>query len=342
MHIPNAFPDKQRMIEQLSDKKRSDRTKELLQDLTLKNQSKMQLKVIKEDDKKVKKVPDAREFEDEEKVVDPKERKIRKAPIKEYQKVIDMADVVIEVLDARDPINFRCAEAEKMILESKTDKKLIFVLSKIDLVPLPVVMAWKRELEKEHPVVLLKGTTHKQTVPIGHTKQFQNSYDKSSDQLHEMLRSIKSLGSDKLFDLIKSYSQGKKTSIGVIGYPSSGKTAVINSLKRKRAAGVSSSSGNKKAMQEFEIDAKLKVIDAPGTIAPTEAEAIHAFRNQVDPAEVKDPITPITAILEIINRNQMMLIYKIAHYDNPQGFLYNVAVAKGKFKKVSFFNSREE
>ena len=78
MHIPNAFPDKQRMIEQLTDKKKSDRTKELLQDLTLKNQSKMQLKVIKEDDKKVKKVPDAREFEDAEKVVDPKERKIRK------------------------------------------------------------------------------------------------------------------------------------------------------------------------------------------------------------------------------------------------------------------------
>jgi nuclear GTP-binding protein len=337
MHIPNAFPDKQKLIEQLSDKKKNAMTKELLQDLTLKNQSKMQLTVIKQDDKKSK-ITAVREFDDEEKIVNPKEKKEKKQPIKEHQKIIEMSDIIIEVLDARDPISFRCEEAEKLVMNAKTDKKLIFVLSKIDLVPLPVVLAWKRELEKEHPVVLFKAALQKQTAYIGHAK-LQSSFDKSTEHLEEMLKSSKSLGAQKLFDLINSFSKGDKDKkvIGVIGYPNSGKIAVMNCLKRQRKDGVTSASNSKKAPVEFEIDAKLKIVDTPGIINSAEDEAILVLRNQSDAVDVKDPITPITAILEKINnRTQMMQLYKIAHYDDPQSFLYNVAVAKGKFKKVSY------
>lgn len=334
MHIPNSFPDKQKLIEQLSDKKKNAMTKELLQDLTLKNQSKMQLTVIKQDDKKSR-ITEVREFDDEEKIVNPKDKKEKKQPIKEHHKVIEMSDIIIEVLDARDPTSFRCEEAEKLV--KNANKKLIFVLSKIDLVPLPVALAWKRELEKEHPVVLFKAALQKQTAYIGHTK-FQSSFNKSSEQLEEMLKSSKSLGAQKLFDLINSFSKGDKDKkvIGVIGYANSGKIAVMNCLKRQRKDGVTSTANSKKAPVEFEIDAKLKIVDSPGIINSAEDEAILVLRNQSDAKDVKDPITPITAILEKISRNQIMMIYKIAHFDDPQSFLYNVAVAKGKFKKVSF------
>jgi ribosome biogenesis GTPase A len=38
-------------------------------------------------------------------------------------------------------------------------KKLILVLNKIDLVPLPVIYEWKKILELEFPTVLFKGST---------------------------------------------------------------------------------------------------------------------------------------------------------------------------------------
>lgn len=45
------------------------------------------------------------------------------------QSVLDKADVVIEVLDARDPLEFRSAHLESIV--QKAGKKLLFVLSKI-------------------------------------------------------------------------------------------------------------------------------------------------------------------------------------------------------------------
>ena len=44
---------------------------------------------------------------------------------KEFKKVIDAADVLIEVLDARDPLGSRCPQVEEMIVNSGKNKKLV-------------------------------------------------------------------------------------------------------------------------------------------------------------------------------------------------------------------------
>jgi len=55
----------------------------------------------------------------------------RKAYFKEFKKVLDNADVVLEVLDARDPLGCRTKRIEQDILESGLDKKIILILNKI-------------------------------------------------------------------------------------------------------------------------------------------------------------------------------------------------------------------
>ncbi len=50
---------------------------------------------------------------------------------KEFKKVIEAADVLIEVLDARDPMGSRCPQVEDMIINSGKNKKLVLLLNKI-------------------------------------------------------------------------------------------------------------------------------------------------------------------------------------------------------------------
>lgn len=55
--------------------------------------------------------------------------------------VIDSSDVVLHVLDARDPLGTRCRSVEKYIKEEAPHKHLIFVLNKCDLVPTSVAVS---------------------------------------------------------------------------------------------------------------------------------------------------------------------------------------------------------
>lgn len=59
----------------------------------------------------------------------------------ELYKVIDSSDVVIHVLDARDPLGTRCRSVEKYIKDEAAHKHLIFVLNKCDLVPTRVAVS---------------------------------------------------------------------------------------------------------------------------------------------------------------------------------------------------------
>ena len=55
----------------------------------------------------------------------------RRAFYKEFVKVVEAADVIIEVLDARDPLSTRCTDVERYVRKSGASKKLILLLNKI-------------------------------------------------------------------------------------------------------------------------------------------------------------------------------------------------------------------
>jgi nuclear GTP-binding protein len=50
---------------------------------------------------------------------------------------VEESDVVLEVLDARDPMGCRCEHIEQMIMASGTGKHVVLVLNKIGAWPWP-------------------------------------------------------------------------------------------------------------------------------------------------------------------------------------------------------------
>ena len=53
----------------------------------------------------------------------------------ELYKVIDSSDIIVHVLDARDPLGTRCDSIIDFLKKEKSHKQIIFVLNKCDLIP---------------------------------------------------------------------------------------------------------------------------------------------------------------------------------------------------------------
>lgn len=89
----------------------------------------------------------------------------------ELYKVIDSSDVVIHVLDARDPLGTRCRSVEKYIREEVPHKHLIFVLNKCDLVPTGVAVSF---------AALFLTSGYSQLLPLLSQDSFEQLYAFSS------------------------------------------------------------------------------------------------------------------------------------------------------------------
>ena len=160
---------------------------------------------------------------------------------------------------------------------------------------------------------------------------------KNPELAEKIIDTSKAVGPDKLMQLIKNYSKNDgmvtDVTVGVIGYPNVGKSSLINSMKKQRSAGVSANAGFTKSLQVVEIDSKVKIIDSPGVILTNEDEVTLVLRNQINASEVKDPVTPINEILKRVNKEEILIYYTIANFENPTQFLFNVCQSRGKYKK---------
>lgn len=47
--------------------------------------------------------------------------------------MIEASDVILEVLDARDPVGSRCVDMEKMVLKTDPNKRIVLLLNKIGM-----------------------------------------------------------------------------------------------------------------------------------------------------------------------------------------------------------------
>ncbi|KAI7794958.1 guanine nucleotide-binding protein-like 3-like protein [Triplophysa rosa] len=256
----------------------------------------------------------------------------RKAYCREFKKVIEAADVILEVLDARDPLGCRCPQVEQAVVQSGTTKKIVLVLNKIDLVSKDIVEKWIKYLRNEFPTVAFKSSTQQQN------KNLQRSRVPVTQATQELLESSACVGADCLMKLLGNYcrNQDIKTAItvGVVGFPNVGKSSLINSLKRARACNVGATPGVTKCLQEVNLDKHIKLLDCPGIVMATStSDAAMILRNCVKIEQLVDPVPPVEAILRRCSTRQITEHYGIADFHTVHEFLALLARRQGKLRK---------
>ncbi|KAF9927134.1 GTPase required for pre-60S ribosomal subunit nuclear export and maturation [Linnemannia zychae] len=227
----------------------------------------------------------------------------------ELYKVIDSSDVIIHVLDARDPMGTRCSNVEHHIKKEARHKQLIFVLNKCDLVPTWVTAKWVKTLSKEYPTLAFHASIN-------------NSFGKGS--LIQLLRQFSALHSDK-----------KQISVGFVGYPNTGKSSIINTLRGKKVCNVAPIPGETKVWQYITLMKRIYLIDCPGVVHPstTDTETDIVLKGVVRIENIKQPDDYIPELLKRVRHEYMQRTYELDHWEDSVDFLTQLAKRTGKLIK---------
>ncbi|EHB17132.1 Nucleolar GTP-binding protein 2 [Heterocephalus glaber] len=226
----------------------------------------------------------------------------------ELYKVIDSSDVVVQVLDARDPMGTRSPHIEAYLKKEKPWKHLIFVLNKCDLVPTWATKRWVAVLSQEYPTLAFHASL---TNPFGKGAFIQ------------LLRQFGKLHTDK-----------KQISVGFIGYPNVGKSSVINTLRSKKVCNVAPIAGETKVWQYITLMRRIFLIDCPGVVYPSEdSETDIVLKGVVQVEKIKSPEDHIGAVLERAKPEYISKTYKIDSWENAEDFLEKLAFRTGKLLK---------
>uniref|UniRef100_A0A1A9V509 Guanine nucleotide-binding protein-like 3 homolog n=1 Tax=Glossina austeni TaxID=7395 RepID=A0A1A9V509_GLOAU len=272
------------------------------------------------------------EGEEKYKNVSDKEQSLKQY-FKEFKRVLENADVVLEVVDARDPLGTRCSEVERAVRSAPGNKKLVLILNKADLVPKENLSNWLKYFRRLGPVTAFKASTQDQNSKLGRRKFKQMCTDKA------MQGSI-CLGGELLMSMLGNYCRNKgiKTSIkvGVVGIPNVGKSSIINSLIRGKSCSVGCTPGITRAVQEVALDSKITLIDCPGIVFTNnlKSENVPAvLKNAQRVGDVKDPFTAAESILKRASKEFFCKLYDITVYETFEEFFAKKATRMGKLMK---------
>lgn len=180
-------------------------------------------------------------------------RKQRAKYPKVIKEVIEISDIILEILDVRFIKETRNEEIERLI--KKKNKKLIFVINKSDLTQ-------NKNVNKE---------------------TFENLGP------HVFISAKSGRGCETLRRLIKMEAKrvtlpegATRVQVGIIGYPNTGKSSVINKIIRRGVAGISKQAGHTKGIQKIRMSSNILILDTPGVIPETRYSPIERKAQALD------------------------------------------------------------
>ncbi len=216
--------------------------------------------------------------------------------------LVDRSDVVLEVVDARFPSICRSSRLEEYV-NSLDHCNLVIGINKTDLIPRDLLQQWLDWFDERGMVAAGFSATQR-------------------------------LGTSRIRQVLLRASKRKTAVVAVVGFPNTGKSSLINTLRGKSAAGVAPIPGKTRGEQKIRVSNSLYMFDSPGIIPAQLPEKHHILLGLTSITKLKDPIYAAMILYgqaEELNPGAVASYYGID--PSPSEFLKNLAIARNRYMK---------
>mmetsp|Transcript_78250 Transcript_78250/g.253438 ORF Transcript_78250/g.253438 Transcript_78250/m.253438 type:complete len:496 (+) Transcript_78250:83-1570(+) len=296
--IPNTWPFKAEMLAELEQKK-EDKEKDLAR-----RRAEAKQKAKRDQNAAAKQTREAaREQEAARRARRAKEAE--QSQQDSLRRTLTRAEVLLEVLDARDPQGCRCPVLEAWAQQN--GKRFIFVLSKADLIAPQLAAQWLQVFARVGPVVAVQAEAGREGVRellrmLGHTPVRQARAEAGPAP-----------------EAAPSAVATAASSVGVVGYPGTGKRALCKAVRQEAGS----------ARWLLESVGRLR----PSTGAADAAAALHlalrsALPRSSSSSSAPAPLEVVRHFLERAAQQAVMRRYRLPAFEGAEGFLRAYAKAR--------------
>ncbi|XP_030522300.1 GTPase LSG1-2 [Rhodamnia argentea] len=206
-------------------------------------------------------------------------------------RVVERSDLLVMVVDARDPLFYQCADLEAYAQETDKYKRTLLLVNKADLLPFSVREKWAKFFHL-HEILFVFWSAKAASAELEGKKladpwkKQNNSQEEKDDpstklygreellmrlqfEAEEIAKLRRESGSSSTGPSNGHSAAGGPVVVGFIGYPNVGKSSTINALVGQKRTGVTSTPGKTKHFQTLIISDELTLCDCPGLVFPS-------------------------------------------------------------------------
>jgi len=261
-------------------------------------------------------------------------------------RVIERSDVICQIVDARNPLLFKCDDLEAYVRETNKDKDYIVLINKADYLTEKQRSYWLEYFKTLNTKVLFwsalletdieetKETDIKTEISDLDLNELEEDSDMEEEEVEsenesepennnidisnicnttELIPRKTLLKYFRTFEKVVQKDKGDFVTIGLVGYPNVGKSSTINALLQEKKTAVSATPGKTKHFQTHFMDESLCLCDCPGLVFPsfisTKGDMVLNGILPID--QLRDHVSPTTILAEQIPRTIIESTYGI-------------------------------
>lgn len=229
---------------------------------------------------------------------------------KQLWRVVERSHLIVQIVDARNPLFFRCPDLEKYVKEVDKTKHCVLLLNKADLLSPEQRAAWSAWLTERKISFVYFSANAALEEEEGVAAVEVGPYSVEGDVL----------GREQLLDVFEKMGRGlckvpaaEPVVIGFVGYPNVGKSSTINAICQEKKVGVASRPGKTRHFQTIKLDESLVLCDCPGLVFPSLSQSkSDMLCNGVLPIDqMRDHVDAIRLVCRRIPKRVLQAVYGV-------------------------------